>query len=404
MGERVLVPGPCGTRAGYVSGCRCRACRDANRDRYRNRQARIREMAAEVQPNGPGLPGTMVRGGREVRILRCPGTGGHPCVVKGASWLKGRAVCLACVERATVWDGQVPVARAREHLLELRERGVGYKSVAAACDVSHTTLGRVLANVGTIRASTERRILAVDEGARADSALVPADRTNSIIAEMRARGFTLRHLGRLFGYQSPSHLQVGALARVHASTEALAEKLWRRVERGELAPERVLADARAERAWLLELLDRGVPALWLSERLGFHVQRSDVAKGERMFPKNRDAVRALRAELEELRREGGERPEGWEAAGTSGITRAFGFEGGWSWGSGGIVGGGRAPKKPKPKKARRPPPMTAEQRREREREKMRARRAAMDPAALRERNRLDQRAKRERDRARKAAA
>lgn len=80
---------------------------------------------------------------------------------------------------------------------------------------------------------------------------------------------------------------------------------------------------------------------------------------------------------------------------------AFGFEGGWSWG--GSSPGGRAPKKPRAKKPPRPAPLTAEQRRERDREGMRARRAAMDPTELRERNRLDQQRKRRRDREKKSA-
>jgi hypothetical protein len=374
-----------GTRVCYVGGCRCDDCLRANRDHYRERQRRMVELAAEVRPSGPPLPGTLLREGREIRVLRCPGANGAACV-RGGTWLRGQSstgVCGVCVERATVWDGLVSPERARAHLMQLRRAGVGYKAVAAACDVSASTLTEILDRVGPIRASTERRILAVDTGARADGARIDAKKTNRLIAEILAKGFTRRHVATLIGYSSKATaLQVGKGKRVTASTAARVAKLARRIERGEVQPVRATADATAERAWLVGLLDRGVDARWLSARLGFFVQRSSTG---RMKHANLAAVRAFRAELEELAREGTGMPEGWESARTSGITAAFGFEGGWSWSYG--SSGGKRKKRAKPKPVPKPPreKLSDDERRRRSAERMRARRAKMDPEALRAR-------------------
>lgn len=371
-----LIVGRCGTRAGYVAGCRCRVCTDANRDRWRDRQARLLEQASEVRPNGPPIEGTMERSGRTERILRCPGAEGRPCVVEGGAWLKGRAVCVRCVRRATVWDGLVPVARAQAHLRALSERGVGYKAVAAASDVAHSVLCRVLAGEGSIRASSERRILAVDETVRADHSVIDGARVREILATLRARGFTFTHLARVMGMSLGQVSNQARRARTTAATLHAYERLMRRVERGELVPERFLVDTSAERNFLLDLIDRGVDPAWLTARLGFHVQRSMLLERGRLVPKNRDAVRAFRAELEEFRREGGGLPEGWETAslGALGaIGAAFGFakEGanrGWA------VGGLSRGEAPHPKKRRRKRrKLSPEERREREIKRQRAR-------------------------------
>lgn len=319
-----------GTRACYVGGCRCEPCRGANAARYRERVSAMRELADTVKPTGPAIEGTLLRAGRTYRVRRCPGANGAPCI-KGGAWLRGRhQVCGSCVERVTVWDGRVSPDRSRAHLLELRAAGVGYKAVSEACDISCSTLSEILAGTaGTIRAGTERRILAVDVGARADGARVPADRVNAVIADLRRRGFTLRHLGQLLGYGNNAVLQLGAFAYANAGTEARVERLLRRVERGEVVPRRHLVDAKAERAWLAEMMARGLTAKWLTQRLGFVVTRKGSAS--KMLPKNRDAVRRLRDELDTLRREGMDRPEAWgDAAGALfRLSQGFGFDGGW---------------------------------------------------------------------------
>lgn len=295
-----------GTRARYVAGCRCDDCRASNTTHYHARRAQVAELEGVVRPSGVPIPSTMRRGGRDVRILRCPGADGDPCVVEGGAWLKGQSVCRSCVESATVGGG-VDVSRARAHLLSLRLAGVGYKSVSAASDVAPSTICRVLAGEGTIRRQTERALLAVDASAIADHSLVDGATTRAILAWLVARGFTREHLAELLGSNSRA-LQVGKADRVLAITEARAMRLQRRVLAGEVQPERATVDASEERAWIALLLERGVPARHLSERLGYVVSRGQ--EGSRMFPQNRDAVRALRLELEE----GDGLPEGWMLA------------------------------------------------------------------------------------------
>lgn len=322
-GSSILAPrGDHGTRACYVAGCRCAACRAANTERYRRRLREVRERAVEVVPTGaPGLR-ILIRAGIEVRVPTCPGGNGAACVA-GGTWIRGgRRVCDACVARHTVWNGVVSANRTRAHLLALRERGVGYKAVAAACDVAPSVLGRALAG-GTVRASTERRVLAVDVGAIADGALVDAKETNRIVRRLRRRGFTLRQLGELFGYECGTALQVGHSRAVIASTAARAARIWRRVERGEIKPCRAIVAASAERRWIAMMLAAGVPASWLFDRVGV------AARGARMRPKTVDAIRRFRRELEEHAREG-RLPDAWNASPRTAraIARAFGLPAG----------------------------------------------------------------------------
>ncbi len=319
-----------GTRARYVAGCRCNECRKANRRRHRERQRAIRDAAEDVRPSGPPSRGTLIRGGRVFSILRCPGANGESCVRKPATWLRGQKVCTACVERATIWDGFVPPFRAREHLLRLREAGVGKQAVSDACDVSLSALARILASDGPIRASTERRILSVDGDAIADGALVDAAETNRRIRALRKRGFTLKHLAELLGCGPSTQLQIGHTRQVTARTRARVARLWRQVERGELAPQRVLVDGAEELAFLLELLRHGVPAQWLSDRVGFRVLQSYCRKRRRLRPRNAEAVRRFRVGLDEHVRRGA-LPAEWEtpAAAARGIAQAFEMPAKW---------------------------------------------------------------------------
>lgn len=320
---------PHGTRSCYVCGCRCPECRAANAARYRERMRKMQELAVDVVPTGPPRRGTMRRAGRTYRVKRCPGANGKPCVRRRPAWLRGQgAVCSACLERATVWDGLVPPDKARKHLLRLRAAGVGYRAVAAASDLATSLVSQILSGGDRIRASTERRVLAVDEAAVADHALVDARAMNATIAELRGRGFTLRQLGELLGYKENSVLQLGARDRATAITVKKVERLLRRVELGEVEPARAICGAAEERAWLEHLLGRGVPARWLSLRLGFVVAPGGSG---RMFAKNRDAVRELRAEVVKLIREGDGLPEDWKWPQSASLrfSQGFGFNGGW---------------------------------------------------------------------------
>lgn len=292
-----------GTRARYVQAkCRCAPCREANAQYYRDRQRRIGELRPTVKPSGPPGKGTLVRRGRLVKVKTCPGANGEPCVRAPASWLRGQGdVCGACVERATVWNGNVDPDEARMHLLRLRREGVGSVSVHDASDVPRSTLCRVLAGEGTIRASTLKRILEVDACAIADHAVAPKKavrRMQKQIDALVALGFRKHHIARLLGSNSRA-LQVGRTGGALASNVAAVDKLWRRAERGELRPEQAHVDSGPAVAALRELLEEewiAPAALW--ERLGFRVEL------EKPRPKMRRArAEAIASLAAELRRE-----------------------------------------------------------------------------------------------------
>lgn len=221
---------PHGVRARYVCGCRCDECRAANTKRSRERTRKMNELAAKVTPSGPPLEGVLVRAGRTFRVKRCPGTDGKPCACDQPTWLRGQGlVCGRCLELATVWNGVVSAGRVRQHLRKLSRQGIGYKSVAAACDVAPSTLTEVLADSGKkLRASTAAKVLAVTADAIADGARVSASSTKLKLRKLLEEGFTKRELARRLGYKSPA-LQIGTRPMVLASTERRFARLYRQV-------------------------------------------------------------------------------------------------------------------------------------------------------------------------------
>lgn len=290
------APAEHGTRARYVRGCRCDACRAANLDAYHQRRAEVRARAHEVTPTGPPIPSTLVRAGRTVSIHRCPGANGDPCVRTPATWLKGQVVCTPCVERALVWNGLVPASPARKHLLRLRREGVGYKAVADACDVASTVLADILSGSKTrIRAQTLRRVLEVDAAALADHAVVPVARTRELVEDLLRRGFTKAHIDELLGGRGRS-LQRGLGDHVLAKTAQRVEAIHGRALRGELAPvRRGFVRVSTEVAFVRTLAAVGVPAAWLRRQLGSHPR----ALGDWARPERAAALKLFVRELEE---------------------------------------------------------------------------------------------------------
>ncbi len=302
---------PHGTRARYVGGCRCAECVQAQRAWERERVRRRIASEGDVVPSGPPIVGTDA-GGRVVK--RCPGANGTTCVHRergylaqragGACLFRGKPVCAACVERHTIWNGLVPADRARAHLLALRTEGVGYYAVSAASDVPASVLTRILAQEqARIRASTERAILAVDTGARADGAYVDAGETNRLLAELRAMGFTLRELGALMG--QASQLAIGRQAHATARSAARVARIHRRALAGEIVPKhRRRVPAGPEWDAIGALIEQGVTARDLGRRLGFTVSRERAQKRGAMRKENLAKVRAFLAELDAMKREG----------------------------------------------------------------------------------------------------
>jgi hypothetical protein len=145
---------PCGTRAAYVNGCRCEPCRAANRV-----YARRRYVAQRVWGD---------------------------------------------------WNGLVSSEVARQHLVKLSRAGVGRKSVAAASDVCSSVLLEIRAGRRLkIRKKTEKKILAVDTGARADHSLVSSGKAWRRLRKLvEVEGFSKAEIARRLGYKNPS-LQFG---------------------------------------------------------------------------------------------------------------------------------------------------------------------------------------------------
>lgn len=101
------------------------------------------------------------------------------------------------------WNGLVPANKAQAHLKMLSSQGIGRRSVAAASDVALTVLLDVSTGRKTqIRARTERAILAVDEKAAGDRALVPAKPTWKLLNRLVKDGYTKSELARRLGYKT----------------------------------------------------------------------------------------------------------------------------------------------------------------------------------------------------------
>ena len=222
-----------GTRARYVTGCRCRPCKDANLAYYHQRKQRAAAQASEVEPSGPPLAGELVRGGRVYRVQRCPGANGERCVVPGGAWLiRGGPVCAECLVRATVWNGLVSAGRVRQHLRRLRAAGVGRDTVADISGIGATTIDEIRSGrARRIRRSTERAILKVTKDAMTEAKLVPASQVWDQIEKLiRDDGFTKAEIARRLGLKTAA-LQFKK-TRMTARTVARFERFVRRLNLG----------------------------------------------------------------------------------------------------------------------------------------------------------------------------
>lgn len=193
-----------GTRARYVSGCRCEDCRRSNREYYHERQKRAKEAAAQIvaPPTPVGQVWTAPSGEQKVRLYKraCPGVNGAPCPTHSHLRKDSKGgVCSEC-RLKLAWNGLVDATKAREHLLLLSERNVGRRAVQAASDVADTVLEDIKNGKKTrIRASTERAILAVDEMAISDGALVPAKETWKRLRKLFRMGYTKTEIAAALG-------------------------------------------------------------------------------------------------------------------------------------------------------------------------------------------------------------
>jgi hypothetical protein len=156
-----------------------------------------------------------------------------------ARYVSGKCRCALCRkantayenERAAArrrgeWNGLVDAAPVLEHLHALSRQGVGYKAVADACDVSRTTLQKVLNRTKRkLRKASVDRVLATDAGAVAGGARVPAAPLWRMVREIRAAGLTdleiverlgRRHQGLQFGRRLVLASSILEMKRLHA--------------------------------------------------------------------------------------------------------------------------------------------------------------------------------------------
>jgi hypothetical protein len=141
------------------------------------------------------------------------------------------------------WVPYVPAGKARRHLKELAEYGIGLKTVAKVSGVPHGTLSKLfygdparrMGPSKRIRPETERRLLAVTIEDAAGAAKIPAGPTWKLLDDLIARGFTKTWIAGQLGAESPA-LQISRV-RVRATTARKVAELHRHLE-GVPAPPR----------------------------------------------------------------------------------------------------------------------------------------------------------------------
>lgn len=226
-----------GTRARYVAGCRCPPCRASNTAYYHQRQARARQLAAEL-PAAAAAPApqlwTAPDGTKRVRTYAraWPGVAGEPCPIKAHLRKDSKGGCCRTCREKLVWNGLVDAGPAREHLLALSAQGVGRRSVEAACDVASSILEEVMrGGKDRLRKKTSDRILAVDVGAIADHGLVNARETWGLIKQLLELGVTRKELARRLGSAAAVPALQLRRGKVLAATQARVRRLHAAFER-----------------------------------------------------------------------------------------------------------------------------------------------------------------------------
>jgi superfamily II DNA or RNA helicase len=172
-----------GTRTGYVKGCRCRPCTEANRNAHRAREVRARQ----------GGPSTDL----------------------------------------------VPASRSRGQLRILEGQGAARKALARAADLNVKTIVEILdGSKARIQPDTERTILALTiqqvRAANAPGTVVSAAATWELVDDIVRRGWSKAWIARELGV-GPA-LQLGS-SQITAGNAARIEALHRRLS-GMHAPQR----------------------------------------------------------------------------------------------------------------------------------------------------------------------
>lgn len=240
---------PHGTRARYVTGCRCDDCRESNRLAYHENQRKALEAVAELEVTPATGPAPQVwtapDGTKRVRNYKraCPGVNGEPCI-KG-SHLRVNSIggiCARCRQRL-IFNGLVDATQAREHILMLGRQGVGYKQVAEAGQIAVSVVGSIRSGKKTrIRKATQDKILGVDLSARADKAFVVAGPTMAIVKKLLKKGLSRTEIARRMGSKGKTPALQLKGPRVTLRNAHKMQKVWEAV----LEEERVEAEILKE--------------------------------------------------------------------------------------------------------------------------------------------------------------
>jgi hypothetical protein len=172
-------PRPHGTRARYMTGCKCLFCRAAN-SRYVVERQHAREAG-------------------DVRHI-------------------------------------VNAAAARKHILRLARQGMGYKLVAESAKVGTSIVFQIRRGTRQrIRANTERAILAVKKelAVLGDASLVPSGATWKLLDHLLAMGYTKAQLALWMGKRTPA-IQIKRGGRITAKTVLKVRKMYEDILAGRL--------------------------------------------------------------------------------------------------------------------------------------------------------------------------
>lgn len=172
------------------------------------------QVLAENKPHG-------------VRLRYLAGCHCMLCRAANSRYQTGRAQAIKNGD----WNGLVPAARARRHLLRLSRAGVGRDAVEAACGVHATLVSEITSGRKTqMRALTERKILSVDKTAVAAGSNIDAGPTWKLINRLLQEGFTRGELASRLGYKTRA-LQFRK-DRILARNAARVERFYRRIMAG----------------------------------------------------------------------------------------------------------------------------------------------------------------------------
>lgn len=181
--------------------------------------------------------------GHGIRLTYVAGCRCAECRKANCEYQKARSRA----QKAGDWNGIVPAAAARAHMLKLSKQGVGRRAVGAVTDIGDSILHAIRSGEKkNIRARTERRILAVTKEMASGGALVDAKPTWKLINKLLNKGYTKTQIAHALGVEKPA-LQINKV-QVTVQTAYDVEKLYKKCEElqfSDAAHPRVIAELPA---------------------------------------------------------------------------------------------------------------------------------------------------------------